>query len=165
MKLWTLCADRTRWKNNWTLYRSDSMGNVVDQIEKERNCALTYEEYPDDFLDSIAEVFDRYAYCIDEYEEYDNDDYDISSSSQHRFTTAMSPREMIVISEGRPVGHMVKSKEYGHGMDNRTWTYGTILFFDQPNPEAGETFRESYTVYNQNGRWSTRRTYSIVERN
>ena len=76
----------------------------------------------------------------------------------------MSPQDMIVISNGRPVGHMVKSKEYGHGMDNRTWTYGTILFFDKPNPEAGETFRESYTVYDQNGRWSTSRTYSIAER-
>ncbi len=164
MKLWTICPDRTKWKSHWTLRRSDSMGNVLDKLEKQKGSILTLQEYPDGYLDQFADVFAKYAYKIDEYESYDNDDYDISSSDEHHYIRDIQASDMIVISDGRPVGHMIESKGYGGGMDNRSCTYGTILFFEKPNAEAGETYDTSYTVSDQSGRWSTRTTYTVIER-
>ena len=143
MKLWTLCTDRSKWKSNWMLCRSDGMGNVVDRLEQNSDGIITLQEYPNDFLDRFNEFIESYAYHVDEHEEYDNDDYDISSSSDREYVTDLRPIEMIVISDGRPVGHMIESQRYGGGMDARTWTYGTILYFDKLD--------QSYEVNNQSG--------------
>ena len=164
MKLWTLCSDRKRWSNKWTLSRSDSMGNVVNKLENQDDPIISLVEYPDDFLDRFEYIFEKYGYHIKTRETYDNDDYDISETSISECISALKPREGIVISDGVPVGHMVTSMEYGHGMDNRSWTYGTILFFDKPDEQAGEHFMQSYSVSNQSGRWSTSSTYTIVDK-
>ena len=164
MILWTLCKDRKRWMNRWTLSESDTMGNSFDRIKENKDSALTRKDYPDDFLDQFAGEFDKYVIHVDEHEDYDNDDYDIYKSDDRVYIRDITLGEMTVISDGRPVGQMTVSKEYAGGMCNRSATYGTILFFEKPNREAGETFNESCTEWHDSGRWSYRRTYTIVER-
>ena len=164
MILWTLCKDRKRWMNRWTLSESDTMGNSFDRIKENKDSALTRKEYPDDFLDQFAGLFDNYVIHVDEHEDYDNDDYDIYKSDDRVYIRDITLGEMTVISDGRPVGQMTVSKEYAGGMCNRSATYGTILFFEKPNREAGETFNESCTEWHDSGRWSYRRTYTIIER-
>ena len=163
MKLWTITSDRTKWSNQFTLRRSDSMGNVLDRLEESKDGIIALVEYEDGFLDQFRDVYEKYALQVKEHEEYDNDDYDIYESSDSEYKSKITLDHLTVISDGRPVGQMIESKEYGGGMDNRTWSYGTILFFDKPNAEAGETYSESYTVYDKNGRYSTRSVYTMVK--
>ena len=159
MKLWTLCDDVKQWKSSFTMRKWDSMGNVVDEIDKIKDSPLTLKEYPDDFLDKISEVFENYAFQIDEYESYENDDNDTSGEYERQYTSDLSPKDKIVICNGEPVGFMIESKAYKGGMDNRTMISGTILYFkDAGNPD------NSYTIYDQSGRWRSRRTYTIVKR-
>ena len=164
MKLWTLCKDRKRWMNRWTLSESDTMGNSFDRIKEYEDGALTRKEYPDDFLDQFAGLFDNYVIHVDEHETYDNDDYNIYTSDDREYTMDITLGRTTVISDGRPVGEMMVSKEYAGGMCNRSTTYGTILFYEKPNREAGETFKEGCTEWHSSGRTSYRRTYTIVER-
>ncbi len=158
MELWTLCKDKTKWKTYFDLRKWDSMGNVVDEIDKEKDSFITLKEYPDDFLDKISNVFNEYVLQVDEHESYENDDNDTSGEYERKYETKMSPKNKIVISNGVPVGFMVESKKYGGGMNNQTKISGTILYFDGEDIEDN-----SYTVYDQNGRWRTRRTYTIVK--
>ena len=158
MKLWTLIKDRTQWKTYFVLRKWDSMGNVVDEIDKEKDSFITLKEYPNDFLDKIAYVFDKYLLQVDEYESYENDDNDTSGEYERQYTQKLSQKDKIVIFNGEPVGFMVESKKYGGGMNNQTSISGTILYFNGENIEDN-----SYVVYDQNGRWRTKKTYTIVK--
>ena len=165
MKLWTLCEDRKKWKNSWVLSRSDSMGNVLDRIEKDKKSPLKLVDYPDDFLEQFAYIFDDYVYLIDETSFYDNDDYPEYSYSDRKstYTEVIYPRNNIVISGGRPVGHMVEITSYAGGMDARTRHLGYIAFFEKPDRAAGETFSESYSANGGNSRSGWTRSYSIIK--
>ena len=157
MKLWTLTGEKKDWKTYFVIHKWDSMGNVVDDVNDKKDSFISLKNYPDDFLDKIADVFDTYVLQIDEHESYENDDNDTSGEYDRKYTSKLSPRDKIVISDNKPVGFMIESKSYAGGMDNRTKIEGTILYFDKDSDNE-------YTVYDQTGRWRSRRTYTIVKR-
>lgn len=156
MELWTLCKERGKWKSSFVLRKWDSMGNVVDKIDEQKGSPLTRQDYPDDFLEQIADVFETYAFEVDEYESYENDDNDTSGEYERQYVTDLSPKDMVVISNGVPVGFMVESKDYNR---NKTTFYGTVLYFHNAGTAAN-----SYTIEDQTGRWRSRRTYTLIKR-
>ena len=100
MKLWTITSDRTKWSNQFTLRRSDSMGNVLDRLEESKGGIIALVEYEDGFLDQFRDVYEKYALQVKEHEEYDNDDYDIYESSDSEYKSKITLGHLTVISDG-----------------------------------------------------------------
>ena len=165
MELWTLCADKTKWENSYMLRRSDSMGNVVDKINESKNAPVFKKEYPDDFLDQFKDLLDSYECQIDENESYSNDDYPDEDYDSHYKGIRPISAFKIVVSEGVPVGVEFEQTEYAGGMDNRTWRYLYVLYFEDGDRSKGEKFNSYMYNSRREGRYSYSTTYKIVKKN
>lgn len=164
MKLWTLCDDRTKWRNRFTLYKCGTMGNICDRIEEDPDSPLFRKEYPDDFLAPFSDISETYVIHVDEKRVYDNDDYNIYDESTRKYFKDIVLGPTTVIANGRPVGELIESTSYAGGMCNMSWREATIIFYVKPDAEAGETFSETSSESSQSGRTSYYRDYTVVKR-